>query len=63
MCYEEGREDWGIGCLLVELTVHLTPLEQEENLLVLHAYFTQEDCAGFAHWFADPLLVDQLISC
>lgn len=29
--------------------------------MVLDAYFTQEDCTGFAYWFADPLLVGQLI--
>lgn len=60
--YEEGRKDWGINCLPTELTVNLTPLEQEEDLLVLDAYFTREDCAGFAYWFADPLFVDQLVS-
>lgn len=37
-------------------------IEGESPGNLLDAYFTQNDCAGFAYWFAEPLL-DRLISC
>lgn len=54
---------WGISCLSVELTVTFDPFGiGGESPGTRCSLDLSGLLAGFAHWFADLLLADQLIS-